>query len=106
MRIEEKDDIARIPALRYFRRGQERLLTWHVLERVRERGISVEWIEQTISDPVAVVNDERKNSTNYFGVIENRRRLLRVAVSKRDDRMIVTAHFDTGSTRRHLRGDL
>ena len=86
--------------------GKERTLTWHVLDRVLERGISVEWIAQTISNPVAIVDDERKNSTNYFGVVENRRPLLKVALSRNDDRVIITAHFDTGATRRHQRGDL
>ena len=49
-----------------FAGGQERILTRHVLERVRERGISVEWIEQALSDPVAVVNDEGKEFHELF----------------------------------------
>ena len=50
--------------------------------------------------------DDRKNSTNYFGTVDDRSQLLKVAVSKADDRIIVTAHFDTGATRRHQRGEL
>jgi hypothetical protein len=55
---------------------------------------------------VAIVEEGGKNSTSYFGAIENRRRLLKVAVSMEDDRMIVIAHFDTGATRRRERGEL
>ena len=92
--------------LSIFAGGKYRLLSQHVLLRVLERNISVEWIALTIDHPIAVVIDERKNSTNYFGVVENRSRLLKVAVSREDDRIIATAHFDTGVTRRHQRGEL
>ena len=86
--------------------GRALLLSRHVLLRVRQRGISVEWIAQTIDHPVAVIEDDRKNSTNYFGAIEGKRQLLKVALSRTDNRTIVTAHFDTGATRRRQRGEL
>ena len=89
-----------------FAGGKYRLLSQRVLLRILERSISVEWIALTIEHPVAIVIDDRKNSTNYFGVVENRSRLLKVAVSREDDRIIATVHFDTGATRRHQRGEL
>lgn len=92
--------------LSIFAGGKLRLLSQHVLIRIVERSISVEWIALTLEHPIAIVIDERKNSTNYFGVVENRSRLLKVAVSRDDDRIITTVHFDTGATRRHQRGEL
>ncbi len=89
-----------------FAGGRDRLLSQHVLIRVRERDISVKWMARTIDSPVAVVDDYRKNSTNYFGTVVDRSQLLKVAVSKAVDRITVTAHFDTGATRRHQRGEL
>ncbi len=86
--------------------GKERLLSQHVLHGVWQRDISVEWVAQTIDNPIAVVDDEKKNSTNYFGYGEYINQLLKVAVSKEGDRTIVTTHFDTGATRRHQRGEL
>ena len=81
-----------------FAGGKECLLSQHVLLRIWERDINLEWISQTIDNPVAVLADERKNSTNYFGIIPGRSRLLKVAISRNDDRIITTAHFDTGAT--------
>lgn len=92
--------------LSIFAGGKDRLLSQHVLLRISERNISVEWIALTLDQPIAVEIDDRKNSTNYFGVVENRSRLLKVAVSRDDDRIIATVHFDTGATRRHQRGEL
>ncbi len=89
-----------------FAGGRERRLTAHVVERIEERSLSVDWIIQTINNPVAVINDERKNSMNYYGVIEGFDTLFKVAVSKRDDRAVATAHFDSATTRRYQRGEL
>lgn len=85
---------------------RELLLSRHVHLRMEQRGIGVEWIAQTIESTVFVEEDERKNSTNYFGTVEGRNHLLKVAISRSDGRTIATVHFDTGATRRRQRGEI
>ena len=85
---------------------RELLLSRHVQLRIEQRGISVEWIAQAIDSPVFVEEEGRKNSANYFGIVEGRNHLLKVAISKSDGRTIVTAYFDTGATRRRQRGEI
>lgn len=89
-----------------FAGGKERILTDHVLERLMQRGIELNWIVQVLEMPVAVVDDAGKNSTNYYGFISGRNILLKIAVAKSDDRFVLTVHFDSNATRRYCRGEL
>ena len=86
--------------------GKERILSGHALGQLIQRSIDKEWIIQVLNNPVAVVDDEYRNSTKYYGSIEGRNSLLMVAVSKSDDRTIPTVYFDTPATRRYMRGEL
>ena len=89
-----------------FAGGQLRKFTLHALEQLGARKISGSWIVQTLDTPVAVVDDERNNSINYYGRIEGRNPLLKVAVSNSDHQIIVTVFFDSPATRRYNRGEL
>ena len=89
-----------------FAGGRLRRFTARPSEQVVARAISRDWIVRTLEDPVAVIDDEVNNSLNYFGRIAGRNSLLKVAVSKRDSRLIVTVHFDRPATRRYERGRL
>lgn len=89
-----------------FARGQEHRISHHGSERMHQRGISESWIAQVLNNPVAVVDDVVKESTNYYGFIAGRNPLLKVAVSRYDDRNILTVHFDTPATVRYNRGAL
>lgn len=86
--------------------GRAVRMTRHAVEQLADRNIRESWIVQTLTEPVAVVDDERKNSTGYYGIIPGRKSLLKVAVSKAKDQPIVTAHFDTAATLRYERGEL
>ena len=86
--------------------GKEYRISIHGLERMQERGISESWIAQVLNNPVAVVDDVVKGSTNYYGFIAGRNPLLKVPVSRYDDRSILTVHFDTPATVRYNRGEL
>ena len=81
-------------------------LTGHVLIRMEQRHAEESWIVQVLENPVAIIDDERKESINYYGFISGRRSLFKVVVSKLDDRPIVTVYFDTPATRRYERGVL
>ena len=89
-----------------FARGRERRISPHGSERMQQRGISESWIAQVLNNPVAVVDDAVKGSTNYYGFIAGRNPLLKVAVSRYDDRNILTVYFDTPATVRYNRGAL
>ena len=81
-------------------------LTTHVLIRLGQREAEESWIIQVLENPVAVENDEQHRSRNYFGFIEGRRALFRVAVSMLDDESVVTIYFDSQATRKYERGEL
>lgn len=81
-------------------------MTRHAAEQLIDRDIRENWIVQALTAPVAVVDDARKNSTNYYGFIRGRNSLLKVAVSKSNDQPIATVYFDTAATRRYERGML
>ena len=86
--------------------GRKLLLSSHALDNMAERGILEDWLVEVLTYPVAIVVDEARNSTNYYGTIEGRTRLLKVAISRHDDRVVVTTYFDSGATRRYRRGEL
>ena len=86
--------------------GQTRRLSAHATEQIVDREISGSWIVQTLENPVAVIDDESHNSWNYYGRIDGRNSLLKVAISQSDLQIIVTVHFDSAATRRHQRGQL
>ena len=86
--------------------GKEYRISPHSSERMQQRGISEIWIAQVLNNPVAVVDDVVKGSTNYYGFIAGRNPLLKVPVSRYDDRSILTVHFDTPATVRYNRGEL
>ena len=86
--------------------GRAIRMTRHAIEQLVDRNIRESWIVQTLTDPVAIVEDERNNSTNYYGLIRGRKSLLKVAVSRSRDQPIVTVHFDTAATQRYERGEL
>lgn len=94
------------PIRTIFAGGGERRLSTHVLIRMRERNIPIEWIIQVINSPAAIEDDEYNDSTNYYGFVGSNVTLLVVPVSKRDGQTIPTAFFDGPATRKYRRGEL
>jgi hypothetical protein len=94
------------PIRTIFAGGRERWLSKHVLMRIRERNIPIEWIIQAINSPAAIEDDEFNDLTNYYGFVGGNVTLLVVPISKKDDQTIPTAFFDEPATRKYLRGDL
>ena len=92
--------------LSLFAGGQLRRFSAHATEQIVEREIDVTWIVESLENPVAVIDDESHNSWNYYGRIDGRNSLLKVAISKSDLQLIVTVHFDSAATLRHQRGQL
>ncbi|OFZ57714.1 MAG: hypothetical protein A2W77_05620 [Nitrospinae bacterium RIFCSPLOWO2_12_39_16] len=63
--------------------------------KIKRRGIRKEWIEETISSPVQLVDGYggRKVAQKMF-IIENKKYLLRVVFEKKDEvYIVVTAYF-------------
>ena len=86
--------------------GKRRTLTGHCMAQIRDRRIRETWIADVLENWVARRWNDRRQSMNYWGHVEDRSRLLMVAVSA-DDERIVTAYFDTRGTEqysRHTRG--
>ena len=86
--------------------GKRRTLTSHCMDQIRERGIRETWVADVLENWVARRWNDRRESMNYWGYVEDRSRLLMVAVSA-DDERIITAYFDTRGTEqygRHTRG--
>ena len=86
--------------------GRELRLSRHILDNMAQRKILREWVVQVLTSPVAVVDDETSNSTNYYGVIPGRNPLLKVAVSRENDGLVATTYFDSSATARYRRGEL
>ena len=89
-----------------FAGGHSRRFTAHAAEQILTREINTDWIVETLENPVAVIDDEFHHSFNYYGHINGRDSLLRVAISKSDIQLIVTVYFDSAATRRSQRGQL
>ena len=92
--------------LSVFAGGRLRRFSAHASEQMVAREINGSWIVQTLENPVALIDDESHNSWNYFGRIDGRNSLLKVAISKLELELIITVHFDSAATRRHQRGQL
>ena len=86
--------------------GQSRRFTAHATEQILAREINTDWIVESLENPVVVIDDEFHNSFNYYGRIDGRNSLLKVAISKWDLGLIVTVYFDSVATRRRQRGQL
>jgi len=69
-------------------------------------GYNIDWIVEALENPVAVIDDEFHHSFNYYGHVNGRDSLLRVAISKSDLQLIVTVYFDSAATRRSQRVQL
>jgi uncharacterized DUF497 family protein len=79
-------------------------LTEHAQERINERGISLEWLERTLSNPTRVELHETDPELSYaLAVIpEYGNRVLRVVYKTTENQFqVITAYFD-----RSLKGKL
>ena len=92
--------------LSVFADGRSRRFSAHATEQVSSREINTDWIVETLENPVAVIDDEFHDSFNYYGSIDGRNPLLKVAISRSDLQLIVTVYFDSTATRRRQRGQL
>ena len=79
-------------------------LTEHAYERIKERGISLEWLERTLFKPIRVEPHEKDPELTYaLAVIpEYGNRVLRVVYKTTETPIkVITAYFD-----RSLKGKL
>lgn len=79
-------------------------LTEHAKERIDERGISLEWLERTLSNPTRIEPHETDLQLSYAlaAIPECENRVLRVVYKITENQFkVVTAYFD-----RSLKGKL
>ena len=74
----------------------------HFKEMLKERNIPEAWVEQTLSDPDLVENNN-DGTTHYIKkILENNNRWLRIIINEnKTPSKIVTAFFDRRLRRRH-----
>ena len=73
------------------------VLSNHAEQRIRQRGIKVEWIEQVLKKPYRCEVDELKPSISHsLGFVQERgNRVLRVVYNgKSEPWVVITAYFD------------
>jgi hypothetical protein len=75
-------------------------LTRHAQEAIEARGISIGWVEATVSSPDSTAPDprHRERTRSYKAIAQFGGRILRV-VHRRDgtEDVIITVHFDRGA---------
>ena len=86
--------------------GRTRHLTQHAIDKMRERSITEVQVAYVLDNWQLRGIDNtlgREPSYVYFAYIPERAKVLKVAISLDDDR-IVTTHFDTRATKNFQRG--